>query len=43
MESIKMFMDIFERAVEEKNVKNLKDILKDRRYFQNIAKNDCGM
>lgn len=43
MESIKTFMDIFERAVEERNSRNLKEILKNRSYFQNIAKDDCGM
>ncbi|KAF3420393.1 hypothetical protein E2986_10308 [Frieseomelitta varia] len=43
MESIKTFMNIFERAVEERNSRNLKEILKDRRYFQNIAKDDCEL
>ncbi|CAL7934054.1 unnamed protein product [Xylocopa violacea] len=44
MDSFKTFMDIFERAVQERNSDNLWEILNDsKRYFQNIAKDDSEM
>lgn len=44
MELFKVFMDIFERTVAERNSSDLTELLKDsRKYFQNIVKNDSGM
>lgn len=43
MDSFKTFLNIFERAVIERNSTNLIEILKNsRKYFQNITKDDSG-
>lgn len=44
MDSFKTFLNIFERAVIERNSTNLIEILKNsRKYFQNIAKDDSEL
>ncbi|XP_017763674.1 PREDICTED: DNA-dependent protein kinase catalytic subunit-like [Eufriesea mexicana] len=44
MDSFKTFMNIFERAIAERNSTNLLEILRNsKRYFQNIAKDDSEL